>query len=137
MMTEDRAWEALEKKINSSKHGDIIEVDKDAMEAYIKATKDAVESAHETSLAESRLHEDELTYDEVVARDNAIEPSHYTDMAISPLEFIEANQDVLTWCTSNVIKYVGRHMRKNGLEDLKKAQWYLNHEIERLEKDNK
>ena len=56
-------------------------------------------------------------------------------MKISPLEFIEANQDVLTWCTSNVIKYVGRHQRKNGLEDLKKAQWYLNHEIERLENE--
>lgn len=68
---------------------------------------------------------------------NPIEPNHYTDMAISPLEFIEANQDVLTWCTSNVIKYVGRHQRKNGLEDLKKAQWYLNHEIERLEKEAK
>ena len=66
---------------------------------------------------------------------NPIEPSHYTDMKISPLEFIEANQDVLTWCTANVIKYVGRHKRKNGLEDLKKAQWYLNHEIERLENE--
>ena len=68
---------------------------------------------------------------------NAIEPNHYTDMPISPLEFIEVNEDVLTWCTMNVIKYVGRHQRKNGLEDLKKAQWYLQHEIERLEKDIK
>lgn len=66
----------------------------------------------------------------------AIEPKHYTDMKISPLEFIKANQEVLTWCTSNVIKYVGRHQRKNGLEDLKKAQWYLNHEIERLENES-
>jgi len=67
---------------------------------------------------------------------NPIEPSHYTEMVISPLEFIEANQEVLTWCTSNVIKYVGRHQRKNGLEDLKKAQWYLSHEIKRLEENN-
>ncbi len=68
---------------------------------------------------------------------NPIEPSHYTDMPISPLDFIEANGDVLTWCTMNVIKYVGRHQRKNGLEDLKKAQWYLTHEIERLEGESK
>ena len=66
--------------------------------------------------------------------DNPIEPSHYTQMPISPLEFIEANEAFLTWATSNVIKYVGRHKSKNGLEDLKKAQWYLNHEIERWEK---
>lgn len=71
----------------------------------------------------------------MIKDNNPIEPNHYTDMAISPLEFIEANMDVLTWCTMNVIKYVGRHQRKNGLEDLKKAQWYLNHEIERLEND--
>ena len=64
-----------------------------------------------------------------------VNPSHYTDMKISPLEFIEANQDVLTWCTANVIKYVGRHQRKNGVEDLKKAMWYLKHEIERLEEE--
>ena len=78
----------------------------------------------------------EMTKKEIAKYDkNPIEPSHCVDMKISPLEFIEANQDLLTWCTSNVIKYVGRHQRKNGLEDLKKAQWYLNYEIERLEKD--
>jgi hypothetical protein len=32
----------------------------------------------------------------------------------------------------NVIKYVWRYKHKNGLEDLKKAAWYLNDEIERL-----
>lgn len=64
---------------------------------------------------------------------NAIEPKHYTDLAISPLEYIEANEGEFTWCIANVIKYVSRYKRKNGLEDLKKAQWYLSHEIERLE----
>ena len=32
----------------------------------------------------------------------------------------------------NVIKYVWRYKHKNGLEDLKKAAWYLNDEIQRL-----
>ena len=32
----------------------------------------------------------------------------------------------------NVIKYLWRHEHKNGLEDLLKAQWYLNDEIEKL-----
>ena len=30
-------------------------------------------------------------------------------------------------------RHTSRHKRKNGIEDLKKAQWYLNHEINRLE----
>jgi hypothetical protein len=69
----------------------------------------------------------------VKKENNPIEPNHYTEMKISPLEYIEANQGDFTWCIANVIKYVSRHKRKNGIEDLKKAQWYLNHEIKRLE----
>jgi len=65
---------------------------------------------------------------------SAIEPKHYTEMKISPLEYIEANGNEFTWSIANVIKYVSRYKRKNGLEDLKKARWYLNHEIENLEK---
>ena len=34
-------------------------------------------------------------------------------------------------CTANVIKYLWRYEEKNGLEDIHKAQWYLN----RLEKE--
>ena len=61
---------------------------------------------------------------------NPIEPKHYTDLAISPLEYIEANEGEFTWCIANVIKYVSRYKRKNGLEDLLKSQWYLTHQIE-------
>ena len=35
--------------------------------------------------------------------------------------------------TANIIKYVCRWHSKNGLEDVKKAQWYLNHLIENIE----
>ncbi len=66
---------------------------------------------------------------------NPIEPSHYTDLAISPLEYITKNEGEFTWCIANVIKYVSRYQRKNGLEDLKKAKWYLEHQIELLEAD--
>lgn len=66
---------------------------------------------------------------------NPIEPNHYVDMKMSPLDYILANEGDFTWCVSNVIKYVSRYKRKNGLEDLKKAQWYLNKQIEILESD--
>jgi len=66
--------------------------------------------------------------------DDPVQPKHYTEMAISPLEYIEANEaEGWPWAIMNVIKYVSRYKRKNGLEDLKKAAWYLNHEIERME----
>jgi len=65
---------------------------------------------------------------------NNIEPSHYVDMVISPLEYIEAN-NIFSWSIANAIKYISRHRMKNGIEDLKKAVWYINHEIELLEKE--
>ena len=70
-----------------------------------------------------------------VKEDDPVEPRHYTEMAISPLEYIEANEaEGWPWAIMNVIKYVSRYKRKNGIEDLKKDAWYLNHEIERMER---
>lgn len=69
-----------------------------------------------------------------VAGNNPIEPKHYTDLKISPLEYITANEGEFTWCIANVIKYVSRYKRKNGIEDLKKAKWYLEYQIKELEK---
>lgn len=36
--------------------------------------------------------------------------------------------------TGNVIKYICRWKHKNGLQDLKKAMWYIQHLIEYVEK---
>ena len=54
---------------------------------------------------------------------------HYAAMKIPPTEFILANE--LGFCEGNVIKYLCRYKRKNGLEDLKKARQYLDFLIER------
>tara|TARA_Y100001963_G_scaffold116880_1_gene162514 strand:- start:285 stop:572 length:288 start_codon:yes stop_codon:yes gene_type:complete len=47
---------------------------------------------------------------------------HYT-MPIEPIEFIMKNK--LEWCESNAVKYLCRHRRKGGAEDVKKAIHYL------------
>ena len=65
-----------------------------------------------------------------------INPSHYKDLKISPIEIIESSPH-LTWCTSNAIKYIMRAGLKDGNpieQELRKAMWYLNHEIDRLNK---
>lgn len=53
--------------------------------------------------------------------------SHY-NMTIQPIEFIEKNG--LGFSEGNVIKYVCRHKRKNGKEDLLKARHYIDLLIE-------
>ena len=75
---------------------------------------------------------------EPVENDNVNHPSHYTDGNIEVMDFIEDKQ--LNFARGNVIKYVSRAGKKDPnkeLEDLKKAMWYLNREIERLEKEKK
>jgi len=48
---------------------------------------------------------------------------HYKGLAIQPITYIFANG--LGFAEGNVIKYVTRWRAKNGIEDLKKAQHYL------------
>ena len=54
--------------------------------------------------------------------------SHYRDFAIQPAEFIHKN--AIGFLAGNVIKYVCRHGKKNGVEDLKKARHYIDLLIE-------
>lgn len=49
--------------------------------------------------------------------------SHYKDFPIQPVEYITQNS--IPYLEGNVIKYVSRHSKKNGLEDIKKAIHYL------------
>jgi len=54
---------------------------------------------------------------------DAINPSHYKQGNIEVIDFILDQK--LTYLEGNIIKYVSRYKHKNGLEDLKKARWYL------------
>lgn len=68
-----------------------------------------------------------------VEDDSVNHPSHYTSGKIEVMDFIEDKK--LNFARGNVIKYVSRAGKKDAnkeLEDLKKAMWYLNREIERL-----
>ena len=61
-------------------------------------------------------------------------PEHYHYGTYEAIKVIESWG--LGFCLGNVVKYISRAGRKVGsdeLEDLKKAQWYLNREIEKTE----
>lgn len=53
--------------------------------------------------------------------------SHYKDK-IQVWDFVSQND--IPYLEGNVIKYVARHKRKNGIEDLHKAKHYLEKLIE-------
>lgn len=67
-----------------------------------------------------------------------INPDHYKQGAVECIVALEAatvnKTGIEAFCTANVIKYLWRYEAKGGLEDIKKAQWYLNKLIEHKSK---
>lgn len=57
-------------------------------------------------------------------------PAHYADSCslecLQVMEVTFGRQAVISFCMCNAFKYMWRYKNKNGLEDLKKAEWYLN-----------
>ena len=70
-----------------------------------------------------------------VKTNDPVNPNHYKQGGIECIDALKSatigKSGIEAVCTANVIKYLWRYEEKNGLEDIHKAQWYLN----RLEKE--
>lgn len=71
-------------------------------------------------------------------KDMVNHPSHYqSESGLEVIDVIKAFTSNLTGVeatdTGNVLKYMCRWKNKNGIEDLKKAKWYLEHLIDNVE----
>ena len=67
-------------------------------------------------------------------------PAHYTSGKIEVIRIMEdqlTDEEYRGYIKGQVIKYVTRERHKNGLEDLKKAAWYLNRLIQKMEREAK
>ena len=64
-------------------------------------------------------------------------PAHYNQGKVECIDAMAAatvnKRGIEAICVSNVIKYLWRYEAKNGLEDVKKAQFYLNRLVDELE----
>ena len=70
--------------------------------------------------------------------DNVNHPAHYNAGQIEVIAIQEAQlspEEYRGYIKGQVIKYITRERHKNGLEDLKKARWYLDRLIKKLEKE--
>lgn len=73
---------------------------------------------------------------------NVSHPDHYqSKTGLEVIDVIEAFTDGLEGIeatdTGNVIKYICRWKKKNGLQDLEKALWYLQHLVYHLKNNVK
>lgn len=70
--------------------------------------------------------------------DNVNHPSHYqTKNGLEVIDIISAATEdcngMEAVCIGNAVKYLCRWKKKNGLEDLKKARWYIDRLIKEIE----
>ena len=59
---------------------------------------------------------------------NNISPSYYQKGSIEVTDYITSNE--MSFIDGNIIKYVTRYKEKSGIQDLRKARWYLDKLIE-------
>lgn len=64
-------------------------------------------------------------------------PTHYTQGGIECIDALKAatvsKTGIEAVCTANAIKYLWRYEEKNGIEDVRKARWYIDRLIKELE----
>ena len=75
---------------------------------------------------EETLTEDIKAYAAILS--DAINPSHYKQGGIECIDAIKASmkyEEFAGYLKGNIIKYLWRYKDKNGVEDLRKAAWYL------------
>lgn len=95
----------------------------------IPVYKDSIEHVTPKRVAEIEMFEH--------AADPVNHPEHYKYGGIETIDFIEAKG--LGYHLGNVVKYISRAGKKGtnqGMDDLRKAQWYLNRAIEKNEVDS-
>lgn len=77
-----------------------------------------------------------MTFEEItikIPKNDNINPNHYVFGGIETIEYLKAKltpEEYRGFLKGNVLKYISRESEKNGLEDLKKAKWYLDKMIE-------
>lgn len=100
----------------------------DLAEEDIELARELMQKAHEV-VEEAKKH------------DAVNHPKHYTQGKVECIDALESatinKRGIEAVCTANIIKYLWRYESKNGIEDVKKAQWYLQKLISELEKQQK
>lgn len=96
---------------------------KDVVTKYNKTARQIPSTLVPNAIMSMAIHADDVVN----------HPSHYKVGGIETIDFIEAKQ--LDYHLGNVVKYISRADHKDEkLENLKKAQWYLNRAVANLSK---
>lgn len=88
---------------------------------------------HSSDLAQLNSTGEIFDFEVPPAHDPVNHPSHYETGGIECIDAMletQGREAVMDFCVCNAFKYLWRHGRKNGVEDVRKAIWYLNKYVE-------
>ena len=98
---------------------------------------DHVYKNSEARLDGSHLKDTELNIEPENKPDMVSHPKHYTQGGIECIDALKAatvgKRGIEAVCVANVIKYLWRYEEKNGIEDVRKAKWYVERLLKELE----
>ena len=129
-----KQWNLIGWKPNK---GDAPEPKKKMIQLEYVSTDNFIQALEDTAEVDEPIVQEEqpVKYE---TKPNVIEhPPHYTAGKVECIDAIESAVKGLdpdeAVHVANVMKYIWRFKRKNGLQDLRKAEWYLKRLIERQE----
>lgn len=100
-------------------------------DSAIAVAYDIVQKNSEARLDGSHLKEQDNKPDMVN------HPQHYTQGGIECIDALKAatvgKHGIEAVCVANIIKYLWRYEEKNGVEDVRKARWYLDRLLKELD----
>lgn len=109
----------------------------DEINTEINKLNDKLKNISESMSDIVRLVLSEGESDSTSTNDNVNHPSHYETGNFECIDVMvetQGKEAVMDFCICNAFKYIYRHNNKNGIEDIKKAKWYLDKYIELAEK---
>lgn len=109
----------------------------DEINTEINKLNDKLKNISESMSDIVRLVLSEGESDSTSTNDNVNHPSHYGTGNFECIDVMietQGKEAVMDFCVCNAFKYIYRHNNKNGIEDIKKAKWYLDKYIELAEK---
>lgn len=109
----------------------------DEINTEINKLNDKIKNISESMSDIVRLVLSEGESDSTSTNDNVNHPSHYETGNFECIDVMietQGKEAVMDFCVCNAFKYIYRHNNKNGVEDIKKAKWYLDKYIELSEK---
>ena len=78
--------------------------------------------SHEQYMYRRNQEDQAIDKKKLKALEKQVGGNHYKDFKIMPIEYITQNK--LDFCEGNIVKYISRHEKKNGAEDIRKVIHY-------------